>query len=174
MSSRIKIPDDIADPALLFEGNRARVIEKSKAEDMCDLRDDRKPSARRCGSQKVRSNLWSGTRELSAYRVTNFGHTDVLRSNRLSSRMSPRHPQANGDFRRGAYHDLLDAGGNPEALVTWGEQNRRATMKSIPFETFCGPPCETCNGPSVCYRNRKSLCRACAEKDSRFVEGVGQ
>lgn len=43
--------------------------------------------------------------------------------------MSPRHPRANGDFRSGPYHDLLDAGGNPELLTVW---------KGLPQNNFVG------------------------------------
>jgi hypothetical protein len=129
MSSRVKIPNDVEDPALFFEGNRARIIEKRKAEAMCDLSAGKNPSARRCGSQKVRSDRWTGTRELNAYRATNFGDSELPPIRGLSSRMSPRHPRANGDFRRGAYHDLLDAGGEPRTLTVW---------KGLPHNNFVG------------------------------------
>ncbi len=153
MSSRFKIPKEIKDPAILLNGNSAKIIKKADAEAKCDLRDGKKPSARRCGFQKVRSDRWAGTRELEVYKLTDFGHADLPPKRGLSSRMSPRHPQSEGDFRRGPYHDLLD-GGNPEALATWGEQNRH----------YNGPRCETCKEPSVCYKLGKLLCRACAEK----------
>jgi hypothetical protein len=155
MSSRVKIPNELEDPALLFEGNRVRVIEKCQAEAMCDMSSGKKTSARRCVSQKVRSNRWPGTIELNAYRATNFGNADVPPRRGLSSRMSPRHPRANGDFRRGAYHDLLDAGGNPTALADWGKKENRH---------YNGPRCEKCKWPSDGYKNGKSLCRACAEQ----------
>jgi hypothetical protein len=129
MSSRFKIPKEIEDPAILLNGNSAKIIKKANAEAMCDLRDGRKPSARRCGFQKVRSDRWNGTRELEVYRLTNFGHADVPRIRSLSSRMSPRHPQSGGDFRRGAYHDLLDAGGDPTILTIW---------KGLPHNNFVG------------------------------------
>jgi hypothetical protein len=129
MSSRFKIPKEIKDPAILLNGNSAEIIKKADAEAMCDLRDGKKPSARRCGFQKVRSDCWNGTRELELYRLTNFGHADVPRIRGLSSRMSPRHPQSGRDFRRGAYHDLLDAGGDPETLTVW---------KGLPHNNFVG------------------------------------
>jgi hypothetical protein len=154
MSSRIQIPDDLEDPVLFFKGNRARVIEKCQAEAMCDMSSGKKPSARGCGSRKVRSNRWPGTKELNAYRATNFGNADVPPRRGLSSRMSPRHPRANGDFRRGAYHDLLDAGGNPEALAKWGDENRHHN----------GPCCKICKWPADCYKDGRWLCRTCAEK----------
>ena len=130
MSSRFKIPKEIKEPAILLNGNSAEIIEKANAEEMCDLRDGKKTSARRCGFQKVRSDRWEGTVELELYRLTNFGNADVPRIHGLSSRMSPRHPQSGGDFRRGAYHDLLDAGADPEILTIWKglPHNNRAEL----------------------------------------------
>jgi hypothetical protein len=64
MSNRFKIPREIKDPAILLNGNSAKIIEKDKVEAMCDLRDGKKPSARRCGFQKSRSDRWPGTKEL--------------------------------------------------------------------------------------------------------------
>jgi hypothetical protein len=122
MSSRFKIPKEIVVPVILLNGKSAKIISKSDAQAMCDLSDGKKPSARRCGSQKARSDRWPGTELLEVYKLTNFGNSELPPKRGLSSRMSPRHPRANGDFRRGAYHDMLDAGGDPAVLVEWGKQ----------------------------------------------------
>jgi hypothetical protein len=130
MSSRFKIPKEIVIPVILLNGKSAKIISKSDALAMCDLSDGKKPSARRCGSQKARSDLWPGTRELEVYKFTDFGHSAVPPRRGLSSRMSPRHPRSNGDFRRGAYHDMLDAGGNPTILMEWGKQRHEYLRSS--------------------------------------------
>jgi hypothetical protein len=129
MSSRFKIPIEIAVPVILLNGKSAKIINKADADAMCDMGDGKKTTARRCGFQKVRSDRWDGMRQLEVYRLTNFGATDAPRTRGISSRMSPRHPQSGGDFRRGAYHDLLDAGGNPKTLTVW---------KGLPHNNYVG------------------------------------
>jgi hypothetical protein len=109
MSSYFKIPKEIPDPVVLFEGNRARVISKAHADRLTSDNDGRIPQATICGTRNIRSNL--GKLTLPAVRA------NVVRQG-LSARMTPRHPQSGGDFRRGAYHDLLDSMkyGEPELL----------------------------------------------------------
>jgi len=157
MSSRFKIPKEIVVPVILLNGKSAKIISRSDAQAMCDLSDGRKPSARRCGSQKARSDLWPGTRELEVYRLTDFGYSELPPRRGLSSRMSPRHPRANGGFRRGAYHDLLD-GADPVASLSWGDQNRHHNGPALCYYF------ETCKGISDRDENGMRLCRACAEK----------
>ena len=94
---------------LFFEANRAHIIGRDEAN---LLTIPGNPCAIADGTCEIRSNR--GTFVLRAIR-----RIRLTSARSLSSRMSPRHPQSGGDFRRGAYHDLLDAGGNSETLTIW-------------------------------------------------------
>jgi hypothetical protein len=137
---------------LFFEANRAWIIGRDEA-DLLTIPGN--PCAMPDGTREIRSNR--GTFVLRAIR-----RIRLTSARSLSSRMSPRHPQSGGDFRRGAYHDLLD-GGNPTALATWGKQNRH----------YNGPRCKECKKPLDSDKDGVSLCRARAAKvefDSDFIQ----
>ena len=131
---------------IFFEANRARIIGRDEA-DLLTVPGN--PCAISDGTREIRSNR--GTFVLRAIRRIRLTSTRSL-----SSRMSPSHPQSGGDFRRGAYHDMLDAGGNPFALATWKR-----------LRNYNGPRCERCKWRSDCIRNGESLCRACVEKSEK-------
>ena len=132
---------------ILFEGSRARIIGKSDAD---DLMVPGNPCAEKCGMLTIRSN--KGKLALKAIR-----RTKLTSARGLSWRMSPSHPQSSGDFRRGAYHDLLD-GANPVASLSWGDQNRHHNGPTLCYYF------ETCKGISDREKNGMRLCWACAEK----------
>jgi hypothetical protein len=92
---------------IFFEGSRACIIGKSDAD---GLMVPGNPCPEKCGVRTIRSN--KGKLALKVIR-----RTKLTSARGLSSRMSPRHPQSGGDFRCGAYHNLLDAGGDPETLT---------------------------------------------------------
>jgi hypothetical protein len=102
---------------LFFEANRAHIIGRDEAN---LLTIPGNPCAISDGTREIRSNR--GVFVLRAIR-----RIRLTSARSLSSRMSPQHPQSGGDFRRGAYHDLLDAGGNPETLTIW---------KGLPHNNF--------------------------------------
>jgi hypothetical protein len=132
---------------ILFEGSRARIIGKCEAD---DLMASGNAYQEKCGMLEIRSN--KGKLKLKAIR-----RTKLTSARGLSSRMSPSHPQSSGDFRRGAYHDLLD-GANPVASLSWGDQNRHHNGPALCYYF------ETCRGISDREQNGMRLCRACAEK----------
>jgi|GEM_PF-5756445 hypothetical protein len=137
---------------LFFEANRAHIIGRDEAN---LLTIPGHPCAISDGTREIRSNR--GVFVLRAIR-----RIRLTSARSLSSRMSPRHPQSGGDFRRGAYHDLLDAGGNPAVLAMWGKED--------PVQR---PHCDKCKEPLERDKNGTSLCRACAEKadfDSDVIE----
>jgi hypothetical protein len=137
---------------ILYEGNRARIIGKSEAD---DLMVPGNPCAEKCGMLTIRSN--KGKLTLKAIR-----RTKLTSARGLSSRMSPSHPQSGGDFRRGAYHDLLN-GANPVAFLSWKDRNRHHN----------GPVrcCfETCKGISARCKDGSPLCRACARETEHDPE----
>jgi len=132
---------------ILFEGSRARIIGKREADDLMVLGN---AFPEKCVTLKIRSN--KGKLELKAIR-----RTKLTSARGLSSRMSPSHPQSNGDFRRGAYHDLLD-GANPVASLSWGDQNRHHNGPALCYYF------EMCKGISDREKNGMRLCSGCAEK----------
>jgi hypothetical protein len=128
---------------LFLEANRAHIIGRDEANLMTIPGN---PCAIADGTREIRSNR--GTFVLKAIRRIRLTSTRSL-----SSRMSPQHPQSGGDFRRGAYHDLLDAGGNPAALAMWGKED--------PVQR---PYCDKCKEPLERDENGTSLCRVCVGK----------
>jgi hypothetical protein len=132
---------------ILFEGSRARIIGKSEADDLIV---SGKACVEKCETLEIRSNKGKLTLKV-------IHRTKLTCARGLSSRMSPSHPQSSGDFRRGAYHDLLD-GANPVASLSWGDQNRHHNGPALCYYF------ETCKGISDREQNGMRLCRACAEK----------
>jgi hypothetical protein len=132
---------------ILFEGSCARIIGKSEAD---ELMAPGNAYPEKCGTLTIRSN--KGKLKLKAIR-----RSKLTSARGLSSRMSPSHPQSSGDFRRGAYHDLLD-GANPVASLSWGDQNRHHNGPAL-CHNF-----GTCKGISDRERNGMRLCRECAGK----------
>jgi hypothetical protein len=97
---------------VFFEANRARIIGRDEA---ASLTVPGNPCARRDGVRKIRSDR-------GVFTLPAIKRTKMTAARGISSAMSPRHPRSDGDFRRGAYFDLLDRGGNPQQLLVWAKQ----------------------------------------------------